>query len=152
MISSIFRPRRSRAWPEPRTPLTESTMLGLPRPCAGRARRLDAGHRSEARHQALQRRPRGILVGLLLGRAMPGAERLGARKHDRRVLALRADLRALAVVDRRLSEPLLRDLLQAALEVLVVRGLGQRAVSVEVVVVGGAVAGVEEDRADQPRQ
>src|SRR6266568_2651552 len=32
MTSSIFRPRRSRAWPEPRTHLTESTMLVLPEP------------------------------------------------------------------------------------------------------------------------
>src|SRR5437773_5984657 len=32
MTSSIFLPRRSRAWPEPRTHLTESTMLVLPEP------------------------------------------------------------------------------------------------------------------------
>src|ERR1051326_2705530 len=32
MTSSIFRPRRSRAWPEPSTHLTESTMLVLPEP------------------------------------------------------------------------------------------------------------------------
>src|SRR2546430_16706553 len=32
MTSSIFRPRRSRAWLEPRTHLTESTMLVLPEP------------------------------------------------------------------------------------------------------------------------
>src|SRR5579859_3101276 len=32
MTSSIFRPRRSRAWPEPRTHLIESTMLVLPEP------------------------------------------------------------------------------------------------------------------------
>src|SRR5260221_3934434 len=32
MTSSIFRPRRSRAWPDPRTHLIESTMLVLPEP------------------------------------------------------------------------------------------------------------------------
>src|SRR6184192_2360513 len=32
MTSSIFLPRRSRAWPEPRTHLTESTMFVLPEP------------------------------------------------------------------------------------------------------------------------
>src|SRR5881628_1551886 len=32
MTSSIFLPRRSRAWPEPRTHLTESTILVLPEP------------------------------------------------------------------------------------------------------------------------
>src|SRR5258708_29336420 len=32
MTSSIFRPRRSRACPEPRTHLTESTILVLPEP------------------------------------------------------------------------------------------------------------------------
>src|SRR5579864_1322408 len=32
MTSSIFLPRRSRAWPEPSTHLMESTMLVLPEP------------------------------------------------------------------------------------------------------------------------
>src|SRR5205814_6008544 len=32
MTSSIFLPRRSRAWPEPRTHLMESTMFVLPEP------------------------------------------------------------------------------------------------------------------------
>src|SRR4029077_9000167 len=32
MTPSIFRPRRSRAWPEPRTHLMESTMLVFPEP------------------------------------------------------------------------------------------------------------------------
>src|SRR5919201_3131010 len=32
MTSSIFLPRRSRAWPEPRTHLTESTMFVFPEP------------------------------------------------------------------------------------------------------------------------
>src|SRR5690348_10076099 len=32
MTSSILRPRRSRAWPEPRTHLMESTMFVLPEP------------------------------------------------------------------------------------------------------------------------
>ena len=75
---------------------------------------------------------------------MPGTERLGAGEHHRRVLALVADPRALAVVERCLAESLLRHLLEPALEVLVLGRGGQRPVSVEVVVVGGVVAGVQE--------
>src|SRR5579864_781316 len=59
-----------------------------------------------------------------------------------------ADAGALALVDRRLPEPLLRDLLEAALEVLVAGGRRQGAIAVEVVVIGGVVAGVEEHRAE----
>ena len=60
-----------------------------------------------------------------------------------------ADLGALALIDRRLAQTLLRDLLQAPLVVLVLRGLRQRAVPVQVVVVRRVVTGVEEDRAEE---
>src|SRR5690242_15806517 len=66
----------------------------------------------------LERRTCGVLLSLLLARAVTRAERLGAGEDDRGVLAPVADPRALAVVHRRRSEPLLRDLLQATLEVL----------------------------------
>src|SRR5450759_5420557 len=89
--------------------------------------------------QFLQGDPRGLLLGLLLGRAVTGAQRLRAGEDHRRVLAVVADPGAFAVIERRLPESLLRDLLQAAFEVLVLRGRRQRAVPVEVVVVGGVV-------------
>src|SRR5258708_2513867 len=69
--------------------------------------------------KALQRRSCGLLLSLLLGRPMPGAERVRSREHDGRVLALVADARALAVIERGRPEALLRHLLEAALEVLV---------------------------------
>src|ERR1700737_887688 len=66
MTSSIFRPRRSRAWPEPRTHLTASTMLVLPEPLGptiavtppskrisvGRAKVLKPNRCSERRNKA----------------------------------------------------------------------------------------------------
>ena len=137
-----------------RPPCFAGSWRGRPSACA-RARRpcwrLGGGRRLDRTDQALQRRPRGLLLGLLLGGAVPGAERLGAG--ERPPTCTRGcvpDLGTLAVVDRRLAEALLGDLLQAALEVLVLRRLRQRAVAVQVVVVGGVVAGVEEDRARAP--
>src|SRR5262252_6492236 len=91
--------------------------------------------------------PRGLLLGCLLGRSMSGPERIGAGVDDRRVLALPAAAGTGAVVVGGQAEPLLHHLLQAAFEVLVQDGLGQRAEAVQVVVVRRVVAGVQEDRA-----
>src|SRR6267378_2125826 len=91
---------------------------------------------------------RGALLRLLLARAMAGAERFGPREHHRGVLAPVADARALAVVHRSFPKALLRDLLEAAFEVLITDGRCQGAIAVEVVVVGGVVARVEKDRAE----
>src|SRR5919108_2355702 len=100
------RRRRGRFAALPRRSTGAGLLFRLPR----RRRRADEG---------LQRRPRGVLLGLLLARAMAGAQRLRAREYHRRVLAPVAHTRAFAVVDRRLAEAFLRDLLQPTLEVLV---------------------------------
>src|SRR5712692_1167183 len=97
--------------------------------------------------KALQCRPRGLLLSLLLGRPMPGAERLRSREDHGCVLALVAHARTFAVVERGRSETLLRHLLQAAFEVLVLGGGRQRSVAVEVVVIGGVVAGIQKHSA-----
>src|SRR5216684_2104266 len=96
--------------------------------------------------QALQSRPGGLLLSLLLRGPVPGTERLGAGEHHRRVLALVAHTRPLAVIERRLAEPFLRHLLEPALEVLVLGRGRERAVAVEVIVVSGVVTRVKEHR------
>src|SRR2546422_10628274 len=102
-------------------------------------------HRTD---KGLERRARRVLLGLLLGRAVARAQRLRAGEDDRRVLALVAYSRAFAVVHRRLAETFLSDLLELALEVLVTHRRRQGAITVQVVVVGRVVPGVEEDRAE----
>src|SRR5713101_2775355 len=91
-----------------------------------------------------QGRPCGLLLSLLLGGSVASPKRLSTGEHHRRVLALVAHTRALAVVERRLAEPFLRHLLEPALEVLVLRRGRERAVAVEVIVVSGVVSGVKE--------
>src|SRR5207245_9018514 len=75
--------------------------------------RLWGGGRNSAIAQALQRCPGSLLLGFLLRGPMPGTERLGAGEHHRRVLALVAGPRALAVVEGQLAGSLLRHLLAA---------------------------------------
>src|SRR5205807_129977 len=111
----------------------------------GRLRRGRLGQRTE---QALEGGSRRVLLRFLLAGSMARAERLRTGEHDRRVLAVLADTRTFAVVHGRLTEALLRDLLEPALEVLVADGRWEGAVAVEVVVVGGVVAGVEKHRAE----
>src|SRR5438128_3458490 len=236
MTSSIFLPRMSRAWPEPSTHLTASTMFVLPEPfgptmavarpsncisvcrakvlkpsncrdlrnktsgqvsrcrgespltyqgclidwfaelsaadlghrhrhdlsldrcgglrrlallarrpaCPGLSRRLGRRHLLDGADQAFEGRPGGVLLRLLLARAVAGAEGLRSREDDRRVLAPVAHASAFAVVDGRLAEALLSDLLQPSFEVLVPHGRRQRAIAVEVVVVRGVVPRVQE--------
>src|SRR5713226_5278756 len=104
--------------------------------------------RLQRSEQLLEGRACRLLLSLLLGSTMPRAERFGTREHHRRVLAVTANAGSLAVVDGRMPEPLLGDLLQATLEVLVLHRFGQRTVSIQVVVIGRVVAGVEEHGAE----
>src|SRR5205814_1128793 len=72
--------------------------------------------------QHLERGLGSILLGFLLARAVARAEWLRSCEHDRGVLTAVAHAGALAVIDRGFAKALLRDLLQAPLEVLVARG------------------------------
>src|ERR1700694_4366858 len=108
--------------------------------------RLGRRYSNRRPYQLRQRRSSGLLLRLLLGRAVPRAQRLRPGEDHRCVLAVIADPRTLAVVEGGLPETLLSHLLQAALEVLVLGRRRQRAVAVEVVVVGGVIAGIQEHR------
>src|SRR6266436_1196365 len=129
----------------------------MPAPAAPRARlklsrpRGPSGFRSHrcdgAVAQAFESRPGGLLLSLLLGGSMASPKRLSTCEHHRRVLALVADTRALAVIEWRLAEPFLRHLLEPAFEVLVLGRGRERAVAVEVIVVSGVVSGIKEHRA-----
>src|SRR5256885_2257050 len=142
MTSSIFLPRMSRAWPEPSTHLTASTMFVLPEPFGPTmAVTPPSNWISVCRAKVLKpsncRDLRNKLAGRLadVGGNCPWPT-TGAHSIAR------------AVVDGRLAESLLRHLLQPALEVLIAQRRGQRAIAIEVVVVCRVVTRIEEDGAE----
>src|SRR5467141_235921 len=77
---------------------TRAGRAPLPRP--GRPSSLRCRNGDQTVAKALQRRPGGLLLSLLLGRPMPGAERFRSREDDGCVLALVAYAGALAVIER----------------------------------------------------
>src|SRR5438067_2015221 len=125
MTSSIFRPRMSRAWPEPSTHLTASTMFVLPEPFG----------------PTMAVTPPSNWISVCRAKVLKPSN---CRDLRNKTSAQVAYASAFAVVNRRLAEALLGDLLQPSLEVFVAHRRRQRAIAIEVVVVRGVVPRVQE--------